>query len=246
MIGIIGYGFVGREVARAFTCDNIICDPKYNDITLDQVIDMKPEAVFVCLPTPMSDSAQASMESVIDVVTQIKQADYDGIIIVKSTVLPGVFDEDIVCNPEFLSRSTATVDFQQPQLLVFGGDRAREAHELYRHHSSVICQRPVIITDNNTACMIKYTMNCFYATKLCYMNIMYDAAEQCGADYDIISKACREHPWMGSHHFDVPGPDRKRGFGGPCLPKDLKTFAMQFDAGLLEHVFNQNLEHRKS
>lgn len=245
MIGVVGYGFVGKAVVNGFKCDSMVCDPKCNDVTIEQLVRSHPKAIFICVPTPLDSTTNGSMEQVVDVVDQIKRASYTGVVIIKSTVLPGTFGDDVVCNPEFLSRETAEVDFQQPEVMVLGGDRSVEAHEIYNQYSHVNPRGPVIHTDNNTACMIKYTMNCFYATKLCYMNIIHEVAEQCGADYRAIKKACQAQPWMGTHHFDVPGPDGKRGFGGPCLPNDLKTFANQFKIGLFESVYNLNQTQRK-
>jgi UDP-glucose 6-dehydrogenase len=49
---------------------------------------------------------------------------------------------------------------------------------------------------------------------------------------------------MGNHHFQVPGPDGQRGFGGPCLPKDTAALAYEYDIKLLKEVLNLNLEHR--
>ena len=245
MIGVVGYGFVGKAVVNGFNCENIVCDPKHNDVTIDQVVQARPVAIFVCVPTPLDDGDTNSMSCVVDVVTKIKQHGYSGIIIVKSTVLPGILGDDVVCNPEFLSRDSADVDFQQPSLLVFGGDQSQSAHDVYKQYSLVKPRGPVIHTDNNTACMIKYTMNCFYATKLCYMNTIHEIAERCDADYDTIKLACEAQPWMGTHHFDVPGPDGKKGFGGPCLPKDLKTFANRFNIGLFKDIYNQNQTQRK-
>ena len=55
MIGIIGYGYVGKAVSNSFNCEQIICDPKYNDNTIQDLISREPEAIFVCVPTPSND-----------------------------------------------------------------------------------------------------------------------------------------------------------------------------------------------
>lgn len=243
-IGIVGTGFVGKAVSHGFTCEQHMYDINDKNTSLYQMIETEPEAIFVCVPTPAGEHPTDSMSIVVSVVNQIKQHDYKGIIIIKSTVLPGTFDDTVVCNPEFLSRDTAFDDFINPPVLVLGGDSADAACILYKKYSRLSKDTPIITTNNNTACMIKYTMNCFYALKVCYMNIISEISEQCDANYNTLVEACKHQPWMGSHHFDVPGPDGKYGFGGPCLPKDIHTFNKMYDTKLLELVQTLNKSQR--
>lgn len=241
MIGIIGLGYVGKAVQHAFKCDHIISDPKYNQVTIDDVIDQSPDVIFVCLPTPVEDP---KFKSILKVIDTILASDYEGVVVVKSTILPQfIGDRDVVCNPEFLTQRTSIEDFCKPMIMVLGGKRASQVLDVYNKYSIVDTSR-CVLTDNSTACMVKYTANCFYATKVCFMNIMFDICNEQEADYDKLKSILKEHPWMGSNHFDVPGPDGKRGFGGACLPKDMLMFCYNNDVSLFRDVIKQNNIHR--
>ena len=87
-------------------------------------------------------------------------------------------------------------------------------------------------------------MNSFYATKVTFMNQMYDVANELGVDFNQVGNILSQHPWMGTHHFQVPGPDGKRGFGGPCLPKDTAALVKEYDVEILKSVLALNDKYR--
>jgi UDPglucose 6-dehydrogenase len=243
MIGIIGYGMVGKAVKAGFPADRIFTsDPKYNTVTVVDICNIDPDAIFVCLPTPTDGSEYSLLRNTLD---EIAATDYAGLVVVKSTVPPQYLTGyDVVYNPEFLSRATAEADFINPPMLIVGGRRANELVELYKSKSIVKTEK-VFVTDIKTAAMAKYAMNSFYATKVTFMNEMYDVAEQLGVQWNDVTTILKVHPWMGTHHFDVPGPDGERGFGGPCLPKDTEALVKEFDVKLLKFVLERNKDFRK-
>lgn len=244
MIGIIGYGMVGKAVEYGFNrTTHIISDPAYNSVSVAEVCESKPEAIFICVPTPTDDSNYKILK---DVLIEIKLSDYDGLVVVKSTVLPHHLDGfDVLYNPEFLSRATSLDDFINPPFVLIGGDM-NDSHrlaDLYRKYSRVNMDC-VKFTDIKTASLAKYAMNSFYATKVTFMNSMYDIAQEIGADYDNMVEVFKLQPWMGTHHFQVPGPDGSRGFGGPCLPKDTEALVKEFDSEILKTVLALNDKYR--
>jgi UDPglucose 6-dehydrogenase len=197
--------------------------------------------IFVCVPTPTDDSNYKTLKDVLD---RIKSAGYKNILVVKSTVLPHHLDQyDVVYNPEFLSRATAEQDFVKPPLVLIGGDRAQDLLEIYKKYSIVDLSN-VVLTDVKTAALAKYTMNSFYALKITYMNNIFDIANSLGVDYNQVVNILSKQPWMGTHHFQVPGPDGERGFGGPCLPKDTEAFAREYPFPLLDLVLEINKKNR--
>lgn len=242
MIGIIGYGMVGSALKEAFYKETIVVvDPKFNDVTIKDLVNRKPKAIFVCVPTPTDNSNYIIIRSVLD---QLKLL-YDGLVIVKSTILPEVLEPyDVIYNPEFLSRATAKDDMIKPPMVVIGANSEEKCNKLaalYAKHSIIDLSNLFFCTVRQ-ACYIKYMMNTFYATKITFMNEMYDIINS-DEDFEVVTQACAAHPWMGTHHFQVPGPDGKRGFGGPCLPKD--TEALKDRSHLLGKVLELNKARRK-
>jgi UDPglucose 6-dehydrogenase len=242
MIGIIGYGMVGKAVEYGFAHTRcVISDPKYNTTTVKQLCDEQPVAIFVCVPTPTDDT---KYQALIDVLTQITSSNYGGVVVVKSTVPYHYIEQfDVVYNPEFLSRATANLDFVRPPFVIIGGSRADELLSIYKKYS-IVDMSNIIITDAKTASLAKYIMNSFYATKLTFMNSMFDVANQLGVDWNDITTILKHQPWMGTHHFDVPGPDGHRGFGGPCLPKDTEALVKEYNIDLLKKVLELNAKYR--
>lgn len=241
MIGVIGYGWVGKAVVKGFSKSPIlISDPAYNDLSIQYMCDKNPEAIFVCVPTPTDNSNYAILRGVLK---EIKDAKYTGLVVVKSTVLPQYISEfDVQYNPEFLSRPTAEQDFVRPFMVVIGGERAKEVWALYEKYSTVQTNN-VVFTDLKTATLVKYTFNTFYATKVTFMNQMYDVAQQLGVNFDDYTKIVAMNPNIGSNHLQVPGYEG-RGYAGPCLPKDTEALAREYNLELLYTVQSLNSKYR--
>jgi UDPglucose 6-dehydrogenase len=242
MIGIVGYGFVGRAVEYGFNKTKcVIVDPKYNSTTIKELCSIDTEAIFVCVPTPNSDINYSILTDVLD---EIFLCNYKGMVVVKSTILPDyIINRDVIYNPEFLSRDTAFDDFINPHLLIIGGNRSEELLELYKTKSQVK-PKNTFLTDIKTASLIKYTLNSFFATKITFMNQIYDVAEKMNVNYDELKNIISKHPWIGNYHLNVPGNDGYRGFGGPCLPKDTEAFTKHFDIDILNTVLQLNKKFR--
>lgn len=241
MIGIVGYGMVGKAVAEGFpSVRKLVYDPHlYPESKLSDLFEA--DAIFVCVPTPTDDTNYSVLR---ETLSNLKE--YTGLTVVKSTVLPQFIQEyNVVYNPEFLSRATSIDDFINPEILLFGGEQSmcERLYTLYKQYS-IVNPKHVFTTDLQTASFVKYMMNSFYATKVTFMNQMYDVAKQVGADYTKAAEICSTHPWMGTHHFKVPGPDGHRGFGGPCLPKDTQALVKMFDVDLLKTVLELNERYR--
>lgn len=245
MIGIIGYGMVGKAVEYGFkNTESIVSDPQYFDVTITDVCQANPEAIFVCVPTPTDN---ARYELLRGVLKDIQLNNYKGLVVVKSTVLPQYLEEfDVIYNPEFLSRATSFTDFVDPPFVLIGAkttEVGQQLMELYRKYSTVKLSK-VVVTDLKTASLAKYTMNSFYATKVTFMNQIYEVAQSLEVDWTTLTEILKQQPWMGTHHFAVPGPDGSRGFGGPCLPKDTEALVREFDLELLKKVLEINKSYR--
>ena len=129
------------------------------------------------------------------------------------------FDFDVVSNPEFLREGSAVYDFTHPDKIVIGttSEKALKImQEIYR--PLYLIDTPFVITNPETAELIKYACNAFLATKITFINEIANLCEKVGADVHQIAKA------MGldgriSPKFLHPGP----GYGGSCFPKDTEA-----------------------
>ena len=249
-LGIVGHGFVGTAVDHGFTKDiqKFIVDPKHNSTnTIEDLIKFKPDAVFVAVPTPQSESGECNTEILEGVMQQLNNSK-GLLVIVKSTVpaykLQKIQEEciniRIVYNPEFLTEKNYIDDFVNPAMHVFGGmNKDTDAVEkLYLEHSDC-AECPVYKTDLITASMVKYCINSFLATKVTFMNEMYDVLKAArGADWNTFTKIIANDPRIGNSHMKVPGNDGQRGYAGSCFPKDTAALAW-FAREILNTQFTQ-------
>lgn len=232
-IGILGFGFVGQAVANAFrpynnrvwTVDPILG----NDISLlydknrtpDKLIDF----VFVCVPTPSLDSGEIDARIVQRCTNDILR-NTDATVIIKSTVTPGLIpiSSRVVYNPEFLTEANAEEDFINAEYHILGGEpiACNLVMKLYREQSNLRHKDFVVMTKQE-ASLVKYATNAFLATKVTFFNQLYDLANQCGADYQIIVDTVTNDKRIGEGHTKVGDRGRKRGYGGACLPKDVNA-----------------------
>jgi UDPglucose 6-dehydrogenase len=128
---------------------------------------------------------------------------------------------ELAWNPEFLREGHAIEDTLHPDRLVFGvpSDWARD--QLAACYAPIIAHAiPVIVTDLATAELVKVAANSFLATKISYINAMAEVCEATGADVNHLALALSYDNRIGGR-FLKPG----LGFGGGCLPKDIRAFA---------------------
>ena len=264
-IGIIGRGFVGSAVEFGFSaqtgCDVEVKvydkDPTKSTHTLKETVN-KSDIIFVSVPTPSNPDGSMHLgilESALNDIDSINNN--NAIILIRSTVTPGTtrnlqekFNKlRLVFNPEFLTERSAKFDFINQSRFILGGEPeyTKEVAELYRWRfgKSVPC----IETNFETAEMIKYMNNCFFATKVSFMNEMKSIADRCNVDWSMAVEGFVRDGRIGHTHLNVPGPDGKRGFGGSCFPKDIQAM-IQFgkdlgvDTATLKGAWETNLNVR--
>jgi UDPglucose 6-dehydrogenase len=225
-----------------------IVDPKHNSTnTIEDLITFKPDATFVAVPTPQQKSGECNTDILEGVMQQLNNSK-GLLVIVKSTVpaykLQSIreqcVDLRIVYNPEFLTEKNYIDDFVNPPMHVFGGLNADTdaVEKLYLEHSD--CKEcPVYKTDLITASMVKYCINSFLATKVTFMNEMYDVLKAArGTDWNTFTKIIENDPRIGDTHMKVPGNDGQRGYAGSCFPKDTAALAW-FAREILNTPFTQ-------
>jgi len=266
-IGIIGFGFVGSSVAYGFSAQTgfdqaklriFDKNPAKSTHTLEQVL-QESDFIFLSVPTPSNIDGSINLSILEEVLGQInKQGTKEGcMVLVRSTVVPGTtraFQEEyknitLVFNPEFLTERSAKFDFINQARFILGGeqDHTTKVAELFkiRFGSST----PTIQTNFETAEFIKYMNNCYFATKVSFMNEMKLIADQSGVDWLTAVDGFVRDGRVGHSHLAVPGPDGKCGFGGSCFPKDLQAMMSHarsngVEPSVLAGVWKTNLNVR--
>ncbi|OUX64059.1 MAG: hypothetical protein CBE41_04120 [Gammaproteobacteria bacterium TMED281] len=241
-IGIIGKGFVGSAVAHGFSnsvgyqADIRVYDKEKNKSlnTLTEVLDT--DYVFVSVPTPSNPDGSINLKILEDCIEEINQSlentnSKSPIILIRSTIVPGTSERiqnkyknlKIVFNPEFLTERSANFDFISQTRFILGGEpeNVEKVSELYKHRfgSSI----SIIETNFQSAELIKYVCNNYFAMKVSFLNEMKLVSDAVNANWDDVIEGFLRDGRVGSSHTQVPGPDGKFGFGGSCFPKDIQA-----------------------
>jgi UDPglucose 6-dehydrogenase len=233
--------------------------------TTDYAIAVKTSTVcFICVDTPISAEGNADMSYVIAVSQSIAahMNDYK-VIVNKSTVPVGSADIianiisgslnkrgcplpfDIVSNPEFLKEGNAVNDFMKPDRVIIGTSSPKAAAIMKDIYSPfMLSHERLIIMDAASAEMTKYAANAMLATRISFMNELSGLCELCNADINKVRKGIGADKRIG-YNFLYSG----LGFGGSCLPKDIKALrsygnSIGYQMPLIEAVENVNIRQK--
>jgi len=195
------------------------------------------DVVFITVGTPgRRISDDADLKQVFSVADEIADSIKKYcLVVVKSTVPVGTsrkikdiigkkIDKElynIASNPEFLREGNAIDDFMRPDRVVIGIE-SKKSEEILKslYRPLYINETPIVITDIETAEIIKYASNSFLATKITFINEVANLCEKVGANIQDVSKAMGLDKRIGSKFLHA-GP----GYGGSCFPKDVKSFS---------------------
>lgn len=195
------------------------------------------EAVFIAVGTPTRrGDGHADLTYVMAVAEEIaRAAKHYTVIVTKSTVPVGTnrkvkqtvhkanpdLDFDVASNPEFLREGAAIDDFMRPDRVVVGVQTTRAADVMADVYRPLFLRDfPIVVTDLESAEMIKYAANAFLATKITFINEIAALCERTGADIKQVSKGMGLDGRIGNKFLHA-GP----GYGGSCFPKDTKALA---------------------
>ena len=151
---------------------------------------------------------------------------------------------DVASNPEFLREGTAIQDFMKPDRVVLGVESARAKDllvELYKPLGA-----PIVVTDINSAELIKHASNSFLSMKISFINAVAQVCERAGADVLQVADGMGLDPRIGRSFLNAGA-----GFGGFCFPKDLEAFIkiaeqLGYDFELLKAVRNINEQQKRA
>jgi UDPglucose 6-dehydrogenase len=216
----------------------------------------KSEVVFIAVPTPPLPDGAVDLSFIEGVSREIAGAMASYKIVVDKSTVPvktgekvaetikryckAKVDFDVVSNPEFLREGFAVEDFMKPDRVVVGVASPRPVaamKEIYAPYNA-----PVIVTDINSAELIKHAANSFLALKISYINAVSVLCEMSGANVQEVAQGMGMDSRIGRQFLDA-----SLGFGGSCFPKDLSAFiriseAMGYPLGLLKEVQRINAD----
>lgn len=270
-LGIIGNGFVGNAIAHAFIpCMEVKIYDKNPDKCFDELADVvnDSDVVFISVPTPMTQEGLIDLSivhGVFEEIESVKTNDSRPIFVLKSTVVPGTTRKikqkhpnlQIVFNPEFLTERHARFDFLNQSRIILGfeqdlepGQRNLTVDRVKKLYDLRFSGNNFIATNYETAEMIKYFNNLFFAVKVSFMNEMKLVADKLETvNWEKAVRGFVSDGRVGDSHLQVPGPDGKRGFGGSCFPKDINAFmtfadSVGLDLQVLKGAWATNLNVR--
>ena len=198
----------------------------YNDV----------DVFFIAVGTPEKNDGSADLKYVYEAVDGIiKNITKNTTIVIKSTVPVGTnnkikeyirdnlkkFIINVVSNPEFLSQGTAVKDEINPQRIIISTDSKqaiKTIKDIYKHKDE-----KYVLTDSNTAELIKYASNSFLALKISYINEVSNLCEKFNANIEDVEKGMKMDKRIGKYFLNAG-----IGYGGSCFPKDTK--ALEFMA----------------
>ena len=270
-IGVVGNGFVGGAVKFGFS-PQVGCDaevrvydknPNKSTHSLEETVN-KSDFIFLSVPTPANEDGSINIDIITSALEDINEVHdgKDNAILIRSTVIPGTTwalqtkypNLNILFNPEFLTERSANFDFINQSRFIVGNSGKQMSAMKSEQFVELIKDRfgdcvAVMETSYETAELIKYMNNCFFATKVSFMNEMYQIAEKIDANWDEAVSGFVSDGRIGHSHLGVPGHDGKFGFGGSCFPKDIQAmidFAEMFglNPSVLKGAWEKNLEVR--
>jgi len=214
--------------------------------------------VFIAVPTPPQPDGSVDLSFVERVAREIAGVMTGYRVVVDKITVPvktgekvrqtisryhaGGVEFDVVSNPEFLREGSAVADLMKPDRVVVGteSDRASEImRELYAPFGA-----PILVTDLNSAELIKHAANSFLALKISYINALSQICEVSGANVEMVAQG------MGAdHRIGRAFLNAGIGYGGSCFPKDLSAFIrisedLGYDFALLKEVSRINRQQR--
>lgn len=198
---------------------------------LDQTI-QNSDVIFVCVGTPQGDDGSADMSQIEEVSRMIAENLNSYKLIVEKSTVPVKTSSwikrtitlykktdmafDIASNPEFLREGSAVTDFLNPDRIIIGVETERARDILVKIYERA--KDRLVITNIDTAELIKHASNSFLAMKISYINLMANLCEKTDADIEQVAKGMGLDPRIGGLFLKAG-----LGFGGSCFPKDLKA-----------------------
>ena len=198
---------------------------------LDETI-RSSDVLFVCVNTPQREDGSADMAYVEGVSRRIAENMNDYKVVVEKSTVPVKtsmwikrsidlhkkkdVEFDVASNPEFLREGTAVSDFLNPDRIVIGVESERARDILVNIYDKY--KDRILVTNIDTAELIKHASNSFLALKISYINLLSELCEKTDANVELVAKGMGLDPRIGGHFLRAG-----LGYGGSCFPKDIRA-----------------------
>lgn len=217
------------------------------------------EVVFIAVPTPPQPDGSVDLSYIERVAREIAGVLKEYRVIVDKSTVPvktgekvadtirrynkAGADFDVVSNPEFLREGCAVPDLMNPDRVVIGSSSDRATNLMRKIYEPFMA--PIIVTDVNSAELIKHAANSFLALKISYINAVARICEASGADVEKVADGIGSDKRIGRNFLNAG-----IGYGGSCFPKDIAAFIAISDQlgvpfSLLKEVQRINADQRE-
>ena len=236
VIGVIGLGTVGTSVKHIFSYYfktvgyDLKGDYRWNDI-------LKSRIVFICVPTPEGSDGRLDCSIIEDILQRLSTDEYNGIIVIKSTVGIGFMDKilsefpefKVIYMPEFLREKSSLSWFVAPDRLVISGD-PNDVKEVLEYFHWIDENVPILRMTHREAEIGKLAHNAFIAVKVSFTNEIETICRENDADPENVMKVIWADRRVKSREHLQPnlGP-----YGGKCVPKDTRELINSSESTIL-------------
>jgi UDPglucose 6-dehydrogenase len=254
-IGIVGVGVIGYACKQGFeklghkiTCHDLIYNTKLQDLK-------NTDALFICVSTPRNENGSCDLSGVETTVHNLKKMEYEGLVVIKSTVKPTTTERliqetglNISFVPEFLRERSATEDFiKNHDLLAIGTCSDRAYSTIKTIHGNLPKQHARLLPTE--AEILKYYSNTINAMRVVFANSIYEVCDHVNADYNKIKEAFLKRGTINDLYLNIN--ENCRGYAGVCLPQDtgaLNAFINELglDLKIFEAIQTENDKFKKT
>ena len=229
IIGIIGLGVVGS--ANKFGFEKIGHKVISHDIKLKTDIEVvkSTDIVFLCVPTPSNKDGSCNTSIVENILYELHEIKYKGIICIRSSTEPG-FTEKIIKKfknhkicfvPEFLRERMAKQDFTKNHNLLAVGTRYKKIFNFVLKAHGKLPKKSIMLKPTEAE-ILKYYINIFASLRITFANIIYEVCNKFDCDYEKIKNSYIE-TGRGTPKMYLSVSKNLRGYAGICLPKDTRA-----------------------
>lgn len=230
---IFGKGKVGEATAHSLTEHNPLVEILWVDPEKNMVVESFHDVAISIICVPTLNNGPYDHSAVDQTLLKLHEGKFKGITAIRSTVTPEwitsrekAFDHlNLIHFPEFMKQHGDHIN-DKPWIVVLGG---KKDYTRIFGNFLTLCKygdsSQYVHTDVASSAIIKLGQNGFLATKVAYFNMIAELCEQYGVEYSVVQKAITIDDRINIKHTDVPGWDGQKGFGGHCLPKDIRALS---------------------